>query len=76
MSQSAESKVRDGGFLNRLKEAFISDDARKVRSYRRAQTGSYSVTGNGVAYRKASDYLRDEKVVDFLEEAEQVRVAR
>ena len=34
----------------------------------------YSVSGNGVAYRKASDYLSDERVNSFLKRAEKVAV--
>lgn len=30
----------------------------------------YTVTGNGVAYRKASNYLKDERVEKFLRAAE------
>lgn len=30
----------------------------------------YTVTGNGVAYRKASNYLKDTRVNEFLRAAE------
>jgi len=36
----------------------------------------YSVSGNGVAYRKASDYLKDQEVMSFLKEAERIRSTR
>ncbi len=76
MSKSSVRKSKDGGFLNSIKEAFLPSDTKRIRSGRTVHARTYSVTGNGVAYRKASDYMRDDKVVDFLEEAEQVRVAR
>jgi len=46
----------------------------QARSERSDAHKHYSVSGNGVAYRKASDYLSDERVNSFLKRAEKVAV--
>jgi hypothetical protein len=42
---------------------------RKLKEQFEAQQ-RYSVSGNGVAYRKASSYLKDKRVNEFLRAAE------
>ncbi|MEO9524479.1 hypothetical protein [Marinobacter alexandrii] len=65
MSEHHSEKNRDVGRLDDLKSWA-----------RNTFLANYSITGNGVAHRQASDYLADEKVVSFLKEAEQVKVTR
>lgn len=49
------------------------EGARAAGQHHKAE---YSVSGNGVAYRKASDYLKDKEVMSFLKEAERIRPTR
>lgn len=55
-----------------LKKYLLLKTAQKNAAAREKVTEHYAISGYGVAYRKASDYLRDERVTSFLKEAEKV----
>jgi len=59
-----------------LKKYLLTKAARKNAEGREKAQEHYDVSGYGVAYRKASDYLRDERVTSFLKEAEKVAANR
>ncbi|MCR9187666.1 MAG: hypothetical protein NXH96_02655 [Alteromonadaceae bacterium] len=59
-----------------LKKYLVLKEAKKNAEAREKATEHYAISGYGVAYRKASDYLRDERVTSFLKEAEKVSPAQ